>query len=433
MGTKSRLAAILIALTVFGCKGPVQTSAASTGDGGGAATAEVASGPTASSGTHNVYITDPSLNDMNAFEVTIPGKWHFQGVLYQGGNCTSVPYGVYRATSPDGLSYVERMPALSWVWGTGPQIGFMPKNDCLPMNGPMSAQDFLKYMAATMKVEYVGVAPVPAEENAKAQKALQDAEAVYAPKYAAMHAQPPRSTRELARADVRYKNGTFEMKGRLNVMVECMETTYAGMPGLTPYTPGHPPQMTRGQGSTVDKCTANVTYFTAPENQFASLIRLWDAPGMGVRSEHTWEEAWIQRNNQQSQQMMAQMSQAAAQQRQASAQAFQHDQAVRQEMHEQFMSTMRAGTDASLARTQASMNARSTSTSDWVDFALDRQTVRDPNTGQVSKVSSSYSRTWIDSTGKTSYQTNDPNANPNGVLPGNWTQQNVTHGDGTSY
>jgi predicted double-glycine peptidase len=87
----------------------------------------------------------------------------------------------------------------------------------------------------------------------------------------------------------------------------------------------------------------------------------------------------------------------------------------------------------SMARTQANMNARSTSTSDWVDYALDQKTVADPNTGQVSKVSNSYTHTWVDSTGTVSYQTNDPNANPNGVLQGNWTEQQQVHGNGTPY
>ncbi|MGA2194803.1 MAG: hypothetical protein ABSH40_05990, partial [Bryobacteraceae bacterium] len=161
-----------------------------------------------SGGARVEYITDPTLNNMNAFSVTIPAKWHFQGVLYQGGNCASTPFGVFRATSPDGLSFVERLPALGWVWGTGPMIGFMPKNDCLPLKGPMSAQEFLKYLAATMKLEYVADAPVPAEENAKAQKEWRDADAAYAGSYKAMNRQPPKNTVELARAIVRSKNGT---------------------------------------------------------------------------------------------------------------------------------------------------------------------------------------------------------------------------------
>src|ERR1017187_2094754 len=100
MTAKGRFATILIALALFGCKGPLQTSAASAGEGGGAITASTG-------GTQTEYITDPSLNGMNAFSVTIPAKWHFKGVLFQGGNCASVPFGVFRATSPDGLSTVE--------------------------------------------------------------------------------------------------------------------------------------------------------------------------------------------------------------------------------------------------------------------------------------------------------------------------------------
>ena len=66
-----------------------------------------------------------------------------------------------------------------------------------------------------------------------------------------------------------------------------------------------------------------------------------------------------------------------------------------------------------------------------MDYALDRQTVLDPNSGQVSKVSSSYTYTWVDSTGQVSYQTNNPNADPNGALQGTWTRQRVVHGDGS--
>jgi hypothetical protein len=134
------------------------------------------------------------------------------------------------------------------------------------------------------------------------------------------------------------------------------------------------------------------------------------------------------RNFQAQQQIFAQQGAA----RLAQSQEFNHQQAVRQQMHEEFLSTMQRGTNMSMAQTQQNMNARSTATSDWVDYALDRQTVLDPNTGQINKISSSYSYTWVDSTGKVGYQTNDVNANPNGVLQGTWTKQQVVHGDGTT-
>jgi len=387
--------------------------------------------PAASGGTRVEYITDPTLNDMKAFAVTVPAKWHFEGVLYQGGKCASGPFGVFRATSPDGLSLVEIMPQLGWTWAEGPFSQFLPK-DCLPLTGPMSAQDFLKFMAATMKLQYVADEAVPVEESAAAQKEWRDADAKTAPGYASMHIQAPKNTVELARATVSYQNGTFAMKGALAVNIHCTESYQPGMKGLSKWSPGQPVTMTTGPPSTVHTCTATVRYGTAPVDQFAAMMRQWQAPGMGAHGgEMEWQNAWTQRFINQTQQMTAAMNQQAAAQMQAQQQQFNHDQAVRQQMHEQFLSTLQRGTDISNARTQANMNARSTATSDWVDYALDRQTVRDPNTGQVSKVSSAASYTWVDSSGKYSYQTNSVNADPNGTRPGTWTRQQVVHGDGT--
>jgi hypothetical protein len=51
------------------------------------------------------------------------------------------------------------------------------------------------------------------------------------------------------------------------------------------------------------------------------------------------------------------------------------------------MNTLQRGTDMSMQRTADSMNARSTSASDWVDYSLDRQTVMDTNTGRIGKIS----------------------------------------------
>jgi hypothetical protein len=75
----------------------------------------------------------------------------------------------------------------------------------------------------------------------------------------------------------------------------------------------------------------------------------------------------------------------------------------------------------------SSMNAQTTAASDWVDYALDEQTVAGPN-GTV-KVSSSYSQTWVNGQNQW-FQTNDPNANPNNVLPGSWSQATRVHGNG---
>jgi hypothetical protein len=126
------------------------------------------------------------------------------------------------------------------------------------------------------------------------------------------------------------------------------------------------------------------------------------------------------------------MNAAAAAWRATSAQQFAHDQGVRQQMHEEFLSTVQRGTDMSMNQAAQIANSNHTIASDWVDYSLDQQTVRDPITGQMSKVSSAYSYTWVDSSGKNSYQTNLVNADPNGTLNGTWTRQQQVHGNGTN-
>lgn len=384
-----------------------------------APTAETASDD--SSGARQVkYITDPSFDGMNAVSVTIPAKWHFQGVLFQAGNCASIPYFVFRTSSPDGLSFVERLPALSWAWGSGP-LAPKPNKDCLPLQGPLGAQDFLKYLASVMKVEYVSDDPVPADLQEKVQKQTAELNAAEAGNYL-----KTTNTSDLARAIVRYKNGTFDMRGLYIARVDCVENTFPGMKSQLRGMADRPP-------STTHRCTASVRYTVAPEKQFAAVRKMWDAPDLGGQTINEWANAWVQRNREQAQQIMNANLRATNAAMQAQQQQFNHDQAVRQQMHEEFLSTMQRGTDMSMARTQANMNARSTAASDWVDYSLDQRTVVDPNTGQLNKVSSSYTHTWVDSTGTVSYQTNDPNANPNGVLQGNWTEQQQVHGNGTPY
>jgi hypothetical protein len=381
-------------------------------------------------GARGEFIRDPSLNNMSVVEIMVPAKWHFQGVLIQSGKCSGPPMGVFRATSPDGLTFVEQMPNLGWLWRTGSAsnpASNAEQNDCLPLRQAISAQDFLKYLAVMLKVEYVADEPVPAEVGAKAQKDLSDVRAVYAPKYAANHVQQPRETLQLARAVVRFKNGTFVMKGRLATMVDCTETQ-GQMPSMLV---GRPPRIQPGQRFTEDQCRASVRYISTPESQYQAVAKLWDSKNMEERENPEWSKAFVDRDSRQTAGAIHKMNIDAEIERRRSAQQFAHNQAVRQEMHEQFLSTLQRGTDMSMNRAAQIANSNHTIASDWVDYALDQQTVRDPNTGQVSKVSSSYSYTWVDGSGTVSYQTANPNANPNGIYKGNWTRQQQVHGDGS--
>jgi len=404
MEMKARVAALLTLVVLLGCKG-TQPTAEVSASSGTASSDRAASVASASGGNRVEYIHDPSLQ-MNAIGVTIPARWQFQSIFLQGGTCAPTPFGVFRATSADGASMVERMPTLAWAWGQGPMIGYMPKTDCLPMKGPVSAQDFLKYMASTMKLNYDGDAPVPAAEQEKAERTLSDSEAKYAAKFAAAHLQMPKEMQQLARAMVSYTKGSTPMKGLLDVTVLCLETHYAGQPGLTPWSPGHPPQMMNGPASVVDKCTASTTYYTAPAGQLESVVRQWDAPGMGPKPEDAWVQAWIQRSDRQTADNIAEINREGVARRSEMAQQFQHSMAVQQQMHDQFMQGMQDSFNHYQAGVQANWAARDASTSDWVDFALDRQTVMNTNTGQIYKIT-------------------------NQVTPGGDLQQ--VHGNGTPY
>jgi hypothetical protein len=393
MGTRGRIATIVIALALFGCKGPVQSSAASAGDGGNAGSLGDGGngGAPIAGGTRVEYIADPTLN-MNAFGITIPANWHFQGILMQSGDCTGGPFAVFRANSPDGQSKVERLPVMGWTWGSGPMAQHK-ENSCLALKGPMSAQDFLKYLATTMHLEYVGEGQVPQADLAAMEHQRQEADRYYG------SSSNSQQHTELARAEVRSHVGSTVIRGELRGALNCSQMNF---PGMRSGVRGVPDR----EASTTNLCTGGVTYFSAPENQFASLIQAWDSEHMGGRPTDEWKTAWVNRNKQQTQEIVAGMAARSNAQLAAQREQFAHSQAVQQEMHEDFMATMQRGTDMSMARTQDSMNTRSTSTSDWVDYALDRKTVMDTNTGRIYKTS-------------------------NQVTPGGDLQQ--VHGDGTPY
>jgi hypothetical protein len=332
------------------------------------------------------------MDNKTAFYVTIPAKWKFQGILLQGGvdACDSGFSAVFRATSEDGQSFGEALPQMVWAYGDGPR----PKTGCLPLDKPMSAQDFLKYLSITMRVDYIGDAPMP-DGLAKAVKQWRDGFAQHpapvANFYAAHNLPPPHNTADGAAATVRYKRNGVSMEGRLAVLLYCTE---APPPGFQTASAGMP----RKSATISGKCTASSGYVTAPENQFAAVLRLWDDPAMGGKQNKEWGDAWMKRfadqraaSEQRFEQNVRQLNQTyldnSNRNFQAQQDGYRRQAAVQQQMHNEFMDAMQQRTDSSMANAQASTNARTTAASDWVDYALDQKTVMNTNTGQTYKIS----------------------------------------------
>jgi hypothetical protein len=357
-----------------------------------------AGSPAAAGDSRDVFIHDPVL-DMDAYKVVIPNGWHFQGRLLQGTQCSPIPFPVFRTFSPDGLSEVERLPRFDWFWSDNP---YAPQQQagCLTLKRTVTASEFLKLLSAMLGVEYTGEEPVPAADLARLASQVAERNAA-----SLKRAGPGRAiteTKTTAKAGVRYRNGSFEMRGILTGSVQCFTTQLVNF---------------RGPAYTSHSCSASIRYVHAPAAGFAAVWPQLDPAHTGAAAIPAWESAYL----------MAKSQQAMA----ASRAMFERDMAARQQEHEQFMATMQRGTDMSMQRAAAIANQNHTIAADWCDYSLDEQTVRDPNTGQVSKVSSTQSFTWIDSSGRTSFQTNDVNANPNGALPGTWTKQTRVHGDGS--
>jgi hypothetical protein len=374
-----------------------------------------------SGGTREESVLDPSFN-MVAATFTVPARWSFVGQYFAAGNCGSIPYFVFRANSPDGLSYVEDLPRYGWSWGTGFAANVKRDEACMKLSSAISAREFLKLVSATLNVEYVSDAPVPAELTAKAREYEQQMKAGTHPPPGM---RPADYSRDIAWAIVRYKNGSFTMKGRLSATVNCSTAYYPGLKSVARGVPDRP-------GFTSSHCDGFVRLLAAPEQRFDSTAAMLDAINVAPRANTQWLQAYMQRQQAEGNAMLDKMRRDSDARLKSQADQFAQSQAARQRMHEQFLSTMQRGTDMSMRHAADVANSNHRMASDVVDYALDRQTVKDPVTGQISKVSSAYSYTWVDSTGKTSYQTNDPNATPNGSLPGNWTRQQVVHGDGSN-
>ncbi len=365
----------------------------------------------AASGTSSVPVPDSSMNGMTAYTLIVPARWHATGILEPGngvGKCGSFPTGVWRATSPDGLSFVEAMPTLSWVYGTGPLVSNTTRTGCFSLHGAMSAQSLLRYVANTLKVHYASDDPIPAA-NAKAQQQLRAADSKTAASWAAERIRAPKRTVELAQASVTSANGSFAMKGRLWVQMSCTQTDFPGMKSILRGMADQAP-------SNVTQCDANVVYYNAPAAQYAALIAEWSPSGMGANYNPAWQNAYVLNTIRET---------AATQQRN-----FEQTMALQQQMHQQFLQQMQHTTDVSMANANAAMNARSAAASDWVDYALDQQTVVDPTTGQMGKVSNQAVTAWTNGNGQI-FASKNPLSNPNGLVPGTWTQQPFAHGNGT--
>jgi hypothetical protein len=367
-------------------------------------------------------ITDPAYN-IKAFTLNIPAGWKFQGTVMPGPDCSDIPYPVFRAYSRDGLSELRLQPAFNWTFHPANKA-FRPVPGCVNINGPITAAEFLKRyeeMTAGNGMHVIGPMSVGSAYEARTAKIADN-----------MNHQSPdvRGSATSAAVRVQTINGSFIIEQRFRAYVECRVHVPSG---IDP----------NGGG-----CSAHIDVVRAPQGKLDALCALIDSHDL-VKAQ--FDQAWIAhvqqtlaaKNRQRQQQLTEQERAGSAMLKkqfddfmatsQRNHEAFMQQQESSYKTHQAQMAQSASSFHSAMNNANNAMNARSTASSDWVDYALDQQTVT--GQGGTQKVSSAYSHTWSSTVGNQTewYQTNNPNANPNGSLGGNWTEDTKVHGNGQPY
>ena len=360
------------------------------------------------SGLTKATITDPSLDNMPAVTLTIPAGWKLQGIVLKAP-CSVAPLPVFRAYSPDALMQFRVEPVIGWKWNAR---GARQDGGCAKISGVISGAAFLRNYVETMPGGVHVVAPMPV--TAAFARGAQ----VQAERSNQGNARLPAALRQHFTADtaalrVEVMNGSFVIEERLRAWVQCGADTASG-----PFSGG--------------SCVARMDVLTAPKGKLDALARLVDANNLPHAAPiPAWWRATLQQlTEKNAREGAARLAQGRAESRafsQMMYSAFQQNMARSAAQHAAFMQQQESSFRSSMNRANAAMNARSTAASDWVDYTLDQQTVT--GAGGTAHVSSAYSQTWSNGQGQW-YQTNDPNANPNGVLQGNWSRATPVHGNG---
>jgi hypothetical protein len=337
-------------------------------------------------------LEDPVLH-MTAFEVAIPAGWKMEGAVAPGTACKTDPFPVFRAYSPDGLTEFRRLPRFDWASSTARSS--KAGAECPQLSTKIAIGDFLRYVARLRSAESIADWPLSASDRNNFLATIQQANANY--QQSGMRGYS--MTGDIGAVRISIHNGTFQIEEQLLAAMICNHTPLP-------------------DGSSITGCSAQVRALRAPRGQLDALVSLIsNHPGSGAIE----NPAWRQRLNQ----AIAAQNAAVMRQRDAS---FRQWSAIMAHDHQQFMQQMQSEGDSRNRAFEQHMQTKDTVASDWVDYALNQQTVT--GSGGIAKVSSAYGYTWSNGNGQW-YQTNDPNANPNGVLNGNWSKQQVVHGNGT--
>jgi hypothetical protein len=275
---------------------------------------------------------------------------------------------------------------------------------CLPIKGAMSAAEFLNHFVELIPEGVHVVGPMSI-----AQPYRERVESVATAINAGNHNPGFHATVDTAALRIETVNGSFVIEQRVRVWLGCRLNSQAGA--------------LNGGG-----CDAHVDVLRAPKGKLDALVALIDARDLTKPTgDPQWKAAYLQRQNAEDAIRMKQLMADEVRQEKMLRNQYEQFQDTMTRDHEAFMAQQESQFHSAMHNASNAMNARTTAASDWVDYALDQQTVA--GSGGTVKVSSADSQTWSNGQNQW-FQTNNPNADPNGTLYGNWTRDIKVHGNG---
>jgi hypothetical protein len=285
-------------------------------------------------------IVDPALQ-MNAFYVTAPANWKFDGAAVPGTTCQSMPTAAYKVSSPDGLSGVFSLPRFDWAWTTGRVQNQSSGEGCMPFQN-ISASQLLDYLVPIFGVAFEKEGDPAVVEQVRANMKRDHDQRM------AQAGAPKRWSGDFARYIVRYEIDHHQVEEVLNAYITCQE------------------QFDQQLGNHYYECSAFVTRLRAPAGKLQEQAALLTS----VRDEvdpawnRKWMSIWAQR-------MSQRMHDLYGPQTKAMLEAGREAGEARMRQHEAFMHSMQRQQDIRNERFVVGQYNKRWATDNFIDYITD--------------------------------------------------------------
>jgi hypothetical protein len=364
-------------------------------------------------GSKQVQIIDPNFN-MVAFTMTIPAGWNFQGTVLLSPGCGSdLSLVAYRVWSDDMRYGVQRMPGVSWFTENDAKAAASQK--CKTMEA-MTADEYGKMVLPVLRPGYKLLSVNTAPQAASMADSTAKMEAALAANADRLHLPHPRYSSDAKELRVEYMLGNQPEEEFLQVMEQVSETPTSAIVS-------RPGQVLRTAWVMKRKTDAWIVAERAPKGQLDAARAQLEAIRTSLKESPEWDKKvaeWLQdRSNAVIRQGWAITN--------ASLKLSAERYAALRAKGEAFNDNMRAQGDKRLAEAAELRDARGRRTADKVDYLLDQQYYVNPSNGRTSTISTTYTNNWQNGMGD-KVLTNIQGYDPNGEVPGNWTQlQPIKH------